>query len=229
MEIVCGDVHANFYLLNILLNNKRGISTIYQCGDFGYWPRRHGQLEDITKPKNSKRRYFDFYKLKNGNTKIYFCDGNHEDFRELNKLENNEIFRNVFYMKRGSVLTLKDGRNMLFIGGALSIDRKYRIIGETYFPEETITQKDIYNLPDINIDIVISHTAPREFDVVDYHEEYDKDPCRDALSYVLDKYKPSLWYHGHMHVFKQGDYNGCKWTCLSKIEGDERWWIKLGD
>jgi len=224
MIIVCGDFHAEFSKVNQFLASHPEVSMILQCGDFGFWPRLHGKTN---KDIYGKIHTYDQYSLKNKNTMIFWCDGNHEDFESIKKLEDFEIMKNVFYMERGTILDLADGRKVLFIGGALSIDRKYRIIGESWFPEETITQKDIMKLPDENIDIVISHTAPNEFNIIDYHDTYGHDPSRDALSFVLNKYKPKLWYHGHMHLFKQGNYNGCKWTCLSAAGFDQRWWIPL--
>jgi Icc-related predicted phosphoesterase len=191
------------------------ITTILQCGDFGFWPK----FFNFNNPKL----------IKNKNVKIYWCDGNHEDFDSIKQIENIEIFPNIFYMERGSILRLKDGRKVLFIGGALSIDKHLRTPGRDWFPEELISQKDICVLPDEKIDIVISHTAPKEFILNDYHEDYVKDPTRDALSYVLNKYHPKLWYFGHMHTYKQSIYNGCKWTCLSDIGGSERWWIPLDE
>jgi len=216
--IVCGDFHAEFPLVNVFLARHPEVSTILQCGDFGFWPRMR---------RRGATKIFQEDSLKNKDTLIFWCDGNHEDYESIKKLENDEVSKNVFYMSRGTTLQLVDGRNVLFIGGALSIDRQYRIIGESWFPEETITQKDISELPDENIDIVISHTSPNEFDVVDYHDKYGHDPSRDALSYVLQKYKPKLWYFGHMHLFKQGFNNNCKWTCLSGVGMDQRWWIPL--
>ena len=224
MQIVCGDFHGYFKLVNKFLNKKPGVNSILQCGDFGYWPKSNDifYASIYRSPK-----HFNEYSLKNKKTKIYFCDGNHEDHESLKSLENNEIMKNVFYMKRGSVLALPDGRNVLFIGGAYSIDKKYRTPGEDWFPEEMISQQDIANLPDTEIDIVISHTSPTEFKVKDYHEDYHRDSSRDALSYVLEKYHPKLWYFGHMHLFQQGFNSDCKWTCLSSIESSQQWWIKL--
>ena len=153
MIAVCGDFHAEFGKVNQFINSMPLISTILQCGDFGYWPRFYNFNQG-----NKKL-------IKNKNVKIYWCDGNHEDFDSIKKIENNEILPNIFYMKRGSILTLEDGRKVLFIGGAYSIDKDARIPGDTWFPEEEITQKDIYDLPDEKIDIVISHTAPTEFNL----------------------------------------------------------------
>ena len=62
------------------------------------------------------------------------------------------------------------------------------------------------------------------------HIDYiNEQPSRDALSYVLDKYHPKLWYFGHMHIYDQNIYNGCKWTCLSGIGMDQKWWIPLDE
>ena len=208
--IIIGDTHGYFHFLNVLIN-RRLPKIVFQCGDFGFWPK------------------FPSIKVKNGKTDVFLCDGNHEDHESLLKLENNEIFPNVFYMKRGSYLTLEDGRNVLFMGGALSVDKDYRTPGLDWFPEETISQKDIENLPDINIDIIISHTAPQEFEiknmeVIGYMKDKKiNDPSRIALSYVYEKYKPKLWYFGHFHRFNTGVYENCKWTCLPDCRHGDCW------
>jgi len=233
MIIICGDLHANFWAVNKLIAKKSKISTIIQCGDFGYFPKEHKKtyLDNIGRIKT-----FDQYKLKNKDIPIYWCDGNHEDHDSLEKLENNEIMRNVFYQKRGSSITIPDSRTILFIGGADSIDKKYRTAGHNWFPQEIISEKDLYNLPDINIDIIISHTCPEEFDVLKgektsfsslKYAKY-KDPSRERLSYVLNKYNPSLWYFGHFHIFKTGFDKNCKWNSLSGV-GLGKWWVKLED
>lgn len=229
--IVAGDIHGNFAFLNQVLNSHKKITMVLQCGDLGWWPRAHGKifasgLNDFIK--------FDNYSLKNKDVKIFWCPGNHEDWEELIKLESEnkwEIMPNVFYMPKGSTMDLPDGRKVLFMGGGLSIDAKDRIPRSGafgWFWEETITQKDIEELPDEKIDIVISHTAPNEFVIPDYHAEYGHDPSRDALSYVLEKYKPPRWYFGHMHQFCKGIYNECKWIGLSSVGGfPGRWWVPL--
>jgi len=231
MKLVFGDIHGEFASLNKILNKKRDTTDlILQCGDWGYWPKFHGTT--YVDRATGKVKIENNYNVKNGRTKIYFCDGNHEDHESLNKLETNEIIPNVFYMKRGTTLTLDDGRVVLFIGGAYSIDKKYRTPGYDWFPEEAITQQDIYNLPDMKIDIVISHTCPREFyNKLKFRNNFValkvNDSSMDALSYVLNKYKPPLWYFAHFHLFKQGYDSNCRWTALSYIGSSERCWIEL--
>lgn len=225
--IIAGDFHGNFGPVNTLIS-KKNPSMILQCGDFGWWPRVHEQKF----PNGYGNQIeWDQYSLKNKDTKILWCPGNHEDWESLNQIkENIEVMPNVFYCERGTVVELPDKRKCLFMGGGLSIDRNNRIERSPafgWFHEETISQKDIEELPDEEIDIVISHTAPNEFKLQDYHVDYEHDPSRDALDYVLYKYHPKLWYFGHMHLFQTGKYKDCKWTGLSATGFSDRWWIPL--
>jgi hypothetical protein len=127
-------------------------------------------------------------------------------------------------MKRGSVLEVNN-KNILFMGGAFSIDRSWRILGKSYFLEETISQEDVWRLPDTNIDIVISHTAPNEFEIpLNLKKEHD--PSRDALSYVLNKYSPKKWYLAHFHIYYKNKYENCIWTVFS-CAGDNQPWFDV--
>jgi hypothetical protein len=187
--IIIGDVHGEFARLNVIIN-KHKPDVILACGDFGYWPKFRSQ------------------EIKPGNTKIYFCDGNHEDHHSLIDLMEYvrdkpiPIQKNVFYMPRGTVLEI-DNKKILFIGGAESIDKEYRIPGKTWFPEESITQEDLDKLPDIKPDIIISHTCPA-FVMEEMNMTYwgDKSPDEQSptlLNKVYEKYKPARWYYGHFH------------------------------
>ena len=198
MIIVVGDIHGRFNHLNALINRKRP-EIVLQVGDFGYWPG----MQNKSKPKSEE-------------SVIYFCDGNHEDHVKLQEIENNEIYKNVYYMKRGSTIDLPDGRTVLFMGGAMSFDWMYRTPGLDWFPElELVSDSDLDNLPDKKIDIVISHTAPCEFYT---GFPASDDPSRKKLSYILKKYEPKEWYFGHYHFYDSGLDYGCKWTCLADIE-----------
>lgn len=125
-----------------------------------------------------------------------------------------------------------DGRTVLFMGGADSIDKKSRILGVDWFKEELITQKDLDSItvPDnTKIDIVISHTCPMEFHPLgDRKSYYNNDPSRYALSYILETYKPKLWYFGHWHCNSEGMYNDCKWYGLT-LAGFTGWWRWIDD
>ncbi len=218
MIMVVGDTHGRFKHFNNLIQTEKP-EIVLQVGDFGYWPRwADYRIKDL---KNELT-----------GTRIYFCDGNHEDhwaLKELKSFKDREIKKDVFYMKRGEVLSLPDGRKVLFMGGAASIDKSMRRFGIDWFPEEMITSMDIENLPDVDIDIVISHTCPTEFknELLCIMDKNFYDPSEQALSYVLDKYMPKQWFFGHFHAVQQGIYKDkCRWRMLSMLD-NKGWWYFL--
>ncbi len=142
--MIVGDVHNMFGQLNTLMNRKKP-DLVIACGDFGLWPSEKGckEFSDIKLPKGCELRW---------------CDGNHENHWALRDRKSDEIEPGIIYMPRGSTYTLPDGRVVMFMGGAHSIDKAWRTLGIDWFPEETISQKDMMDLPDMNIDIIVSHT-----------------------------------------------------------------------
>lgn len=227
--LVVGDIHGAFRTrLNPLVNTQQP-DIILQCGDFGYWPNYPGDPSDPAKDIKSR--------LRNGNRcEIRFCDGNHEDHSELRKLapggswEPVEVGPGVFYQPRGSTCTLPDGRVVLFVGGAKSVDWRDRDEGLDWFPEEVLTPECLPD-PLPAADIVVSHTAPTVFPVERgdrFDPRWDRSP--DASRKVLDKVfegaKPSWWYFGHFHQFRRGVIEDCRWMRRGKL--DECKWIGLG-
>ena len=229
MILIVGDIHGDWASLNKLIN-RRQPKIILQCGDFGYWP--------------GDRRCDPALKLKPASTHIYWIDGNHEDLKGLQALVESgnstlsDDIPNVIYQPRGSTLELPDGRNVLFAGGAFSVDNAVRLPGRNWFPDhEILTEKNLDNFPDpsqVKIDIVISHTAPREFNVKGLPYEqwpawWDRtpDPSERVLSEVLRRYQPKQWFLGHFHRFQQDKFNGCMWTALDCSGSGRQWWIEL--
>jgi hypothetical protein len=234
--IVCGDIHAYWGPLNQLIN-QRCPSLILQVGDFGWWPRFHNTTNVNM---YGKRKYWNQYGIKNPNTEILWCPGNHEDWDELS-LRNatySVVMPRVYYMPRGSIHILDDGRVILFVGGAWSIDMEARTPHIDWFPEEIIPISLIYKLKENglnHVDIVISHTCPNEFNAQVLSkkpypgwENKFYDPSQDVLSQILYEYKPNLWYFGHFHVSTQGyhDETNTKWFALADIP-TPGWWQYL--
>lgn len=230
--VVMGDLHAQWGLFNSFIN-KKSPDIILQCGDFGFWPRTRRNPTEHLRPKN---------------TRIHWCDGNHEDHVALaerassGNLAISKKMPNVIYQPRGSVLELPDGRNVLFAGGAFSVDHNHpsRKIGKDYFPDlELLSEQDLAIFPDpdkVQIDIVISHTRPKEFYVKkmpwsQWPKWWDKtpDPSELVLSEIFKRYQPKQWFLGHFHEFDQGEVDGCKWTALADAGSGKRWWIELGE
>lgn len=237
--LTIGDTHGEFGKLNQLLTKKNPDIAII-CGDFGYFPSlseekvNYGWGGHAT--RYNKKEANGLKKIKPNKTKIYWVCGNHEQHSELNKYQDGQIHeleKNIFFCSRGSSLTLPDGRNILFVGGASSIDKNQRISGVDWFAEETISYKDyekcmIYD----KIDIVVSHTCPEYFVPFLLNENLSKiyDPSCIALNGIFDKYNPTLWYFGHWHLYKKEYYKGCYFTCLNylgnQINGRQWEWMK---
>jgi len=225
---ITGDIHAEWGHLNNLINKKKP-DVIIVCGDFGWWPHMHGSRKFFGTGKP-----FDQYAIKNHETKIYWCPGNHENWDDLEEKYGRygkepfemEGFNKVFYCPIGSILTV-NGMNILFIGGADSVDKASRLPGVSWWRQEVLTSKDLNALPDMRIDMVISHTCPMEFQVLNESlSEKLTDPTRKALSYTLDRYRPDLWYFAHWHNFKEGKCRNTRWTCLNMAPYDN-WWKEL--
>ena len=214
--LIVGDIHNEFAYLNDLINKKQP-DLLICCGEFGYWPNIPWAAQ--------------FTNIKPQNSKILWCEGNHEDFWSLQRRETDELVPNVIYMPRGSTYTLPDGRVIMFFGGANSIDKNIRTLGVDWFPEEVITQKDLYNLPDIKVDIFITHTCSLEIKNIIIPRDHlkENDPSYNALSELWNIYRPSLWYFAHFHFCKTGYQGDTKWTCLGAAGMDTKWWVWLPD
>lgn len=209
--IATGDIHGRFEYLNALINKyKHRLDLVICCGDYGYWPNHND----------------DYKKIRTHGIPVLWCDGNHEDHWALRDRDSDEVSENVFYMPRGSTYKLEDGRTIMFMGGGDSIDKNARELGVDWFPEETISQTDMMNLPDVKIDIFVTHTCPTELYhiMVKYYYLKDMEPSNHALSELWGIYQPDLWLFGHWHHYKEGKLGNTRWYSLSCTESDSRWW-----
>ena len=222
--MVIGDVHGRFGDMNALINKKKP-ELVLACGDFGFWnlPTSTRMLHDRDQLGNRVKTQIP--KIRGG--VIRACDGNHEDHHSLkNAPLDGQLWPNVFYQRRGSTITLPDGRVVLFMGGAESVDKQYRTEGRDWFPEESITQADIDAIPTGKIDIIVSHTCPMEFEMQSMFGNHPERGSRMALSIILEKVQPKEWFFGHWHQRVVGDYYGIRWTALNMLMEPGCWtWL----
>ncbi len=218
---IVGDVHGDFERLRAV--EALGPDLVIQCGDLGFWPRWPTvgpELEAFT-PQ----------------VPIRFCDGNHEDLETLfaqrvpgEPPRAHEVKPGLFWQDRGSTMTLPDGRVVLFVGGAESIDAGERTNGLDWFAnEERLYKDDLDRLPDVHVDIVVSHTCPESFRIFDQlpykirelNRRKFRDISMESLDRVLERYRPSLWFFGHWHCPLVGENGGCEWRGLPRIDKEE--------
>lgn len=218
--LVLGDVHGDYAALNQMLHRMAGRMApdlVLQVGDFGYFSWL--DLDHLDVPAE---------------TQLFWIDGNHEDHHAILGLVQQhgqrdpiEVADRCYYMPRGSWLTLEDGRNVLFLGGAFSVDHALR--RDHCSDLELLGEAVLARIPDdLQVDVVISHTCPTE--ILQYLRVWmpsmpgswddSPDPSCDVLQRILWKYEPARWYFGHFHKFMQGEAHGCKWTSLGMVGGD---------
>lgn len=231
--IVCGDIHCDWPPLNKLINKKKP-DIILQCGDYGWWPHLNGNRLGLSRKRWNQ---FGVKNHQNGvRTKIFWCPGNHENWDSIDEFGGKvfEIQDDIFCCPFGHTMELPTGETVLFAGGADSIDKLGRIEGHSWWPQELISQEEMDNLPDVKVDIVISHTVPRTFMGIfqaqfrGHVKSYGPhDPSTFALDLVFEKYRPKKWFSGHFHQHMVGEYLGCKWVGLDMPGHGGRWWIEL--
>ena len=206
---IVGDIHGEFSKLNSFMNKYKEIDILIQAGDNAYyWSEVIGEKE--IKPKQ---------------TKVYLVPGNHENFNFIEERVGRhgkvpvEIEPNIFYCPIGSTIDIND-TVIMFIGGADSIDKRYRVPNLSWWAQEVLTDEDYdYIVSSVEkVDIIVSHTCPNYFDVKErVYQDEGYDPTRYILDKIHDKYKPAYWFFGHWHRFIQSTYENTKWCALNMV------------
>lgn len=223
--IFVGDIHGNFKkFLSDLKNKSYKDTTLLQVGDFGVGFRSLDQEYALIEPINAL--------LKENNNILYVFRGNHDnpDYFENCPFD----FSNVKFLKDFSIISIEN-KNILTLGGAISIDRMTRKPGISYWKGEEIP----YIIPDIKdivpegmlVDVVCTHSCPsfvwpteinevvKNFMKIDKPLEHELINERKRLDLFYNKildyngYPPKLWIYGHMHKTITTQVDSCKFQC----------------
>lgn len=194
-----GDTHANTQATYQVIDKvaELGVDTIIQCGDFGFWPRL---------PLGQKFLRKISHRLVNNGIILHWADGNHEDHSRLphHQTEPWEHDANIIWHPRGTVSEM-GGKKVLWMGGAVSVDKYYRTPGYDWFANEIPSQEEWdRGLTAGKVDIMVSHDAPQGIvlkSTMRVREELIRasDHMRFGLSSVMEATRPRLVAHGHWH------------------------------
>ena len=211
-----GDIHGNlFEIIDFINRFDLGKSdNIIILGDCGIaWRKDKKDLDQNIKLWNE---------CGNG-VKLYFIDGNHENFNILNSLpiENNmgKIADNIYHLRRGQVYEFEN-KKILVCGGADSIDKYRRIENFTWWKEEAISQETIDDIPAGHYDYVLTHCCPRS--IFEKNRIYlstlqflDENKINHSSEDMLEQLKNKItfdhWFFAHYHINRNLDE---KFTCL---------------
>lgn len=198
-----GDVHGKFSRYEkIILEHPNTI----QVGDMGigfrHWP--HGEWQ--ANPPYDKMVA----------ANAWFIPGNHD---------NPNVCKNHSQcIKAGHFESLRDGRMAMFIGGAESIDKAYRIEDYSWWPEEELSQEKMWVIAGIyekiKPDVMVTHDAPLTavHAIHNSHHRYDSSRTQQFLQSLWNFHKPKLWVHGHHHISVDHVIEGTRFVCLAELE-----------
>ena len=201
------------------------------CGDFGgVWHRDEESKEETMVLDWLDSRPF---------TTLFVC-GNHENFDRLyqypieewhgGKVYVEERYPNILFAKDGEVYDL-NGKKAIAIGGAYSIDKAWRIEGQSWWADEqpspaikTRVEK-VLDLQNWQIDIVLSHTTPLKYEPVEiFLPGIDQSKVDKSTEKWLDSIEERLeygkWYCGHYHTEKKIDRLQIMFNDFTALEAD---------
>lgn len=198
-----GDVHGKYRQYKRLL--EPGKESI-QVGDMGVgffkWP--HGDA-CVNPPYDAMTA-----------GKHRFIRGNHD---------NPNVCRNhTQWIPDGTV----EG-DMMFVGGADSIDKAMRIEGYSWWSDEELSFAALNAITDVYIAtkprIMVTHDAPQEvaealYSSIKLPSSHSLEPTRtrQALQSMWSAHSPEIWIFGHWHMSFDHVLRGTRFICLAELE-----------
>ena len=211
MIYITGDTHRDFSRFYKL--EKDTDNMLIVLGDVG-----------INYYLNEEDKNYKEY-LKKLKLKLLCVRGNHEErpenistYKEVEmfggKVFIEEEYPNLIFAKDGEIYNI-DGKKILVIGGAYSVDKQYRLLhGYKWFKDEQLTKKEMDTILDKvkgkHFDIVLTHTCPYKYEPREvFMQGLDQSKVDKSMEHFLDKIEENIdydkWYCGHYHTEKQVD------------------------
>lgn len=123
-------------------------------------------------------------------------------------------YPNLIFAKDGEIYNI-DGKKILVIGGAYSLDKHYRLLrGYKWFKDEQLTKKEMNAILDKvkgkHFDIVLTHTCSYKYEPKEvFLRGLDQSKVDKSMEHFLDEIEENIsydkWYCGHYHTEKQVD------------------------
>lgn len=219
--LILGDTHGNHEEIarSYQRARDRKADAIVQVGDFGAWEHADdGAFFDYVE------RWFD----KTGIPMYWIC-GNHDNIAFVDKLYSitpgrfTVIRPGVYYISRGTKWEW-DGVTFMGVGGAVSIDKDFRLNRERglpspewgqyealpatgprtmWWPEEQLSDEELeFVKSQGEADVLFTHDCPTNAPFrMRLKNDIDSQIHRQKMNEVGKSVKPKYWFHGHMHEF----------------------------
>lgn len=213
--LICGDLHGEWdALFRKLESLKLENCILIGVGDLGIGfkspDKQHKEIEFVNN------------RFKKRNIQFKGCRGNHDDqgyFLGSVKLSNFELLPDYTYREF-------NGEKFLFVGGAVSVDRRGRVPNMSWWEDEAMVLK-----PELvkKVDVLITHSCPSyngpfekgaisgwcERDSTLWEECVEERKLHDKLIELCECKKH---YCGHFHLSSDVEVNGCRSKILDILE-----------
>lgn len=212
MYYITGDKHGNFKnLLYFIKSNNLGENdTIIILGDSG--------LNYYVGPESRRWKKA----LRKTKCTFFIVRGNHEERPENINTYHEKIWNDgIVYIENDfpTLLFAKDGeefnfngKKILVIGGAYSIDKFYRLSkGWNWFADEKLSKVEMNKILDKvtgkTYDYVFTHTAPISEEPIElFMQGIDQSKVDKEMEKFLEQIKNNItfdkWFYGHYHGTK---------------------------
>jgi hypothetical protein len=195
-----GDVHGKYERYKKIL---KGSSASIQVGDMGigFWKTRTmGEPVPDVNPPHKRMKEFN----------ARFIRGNHDNPGKCRS--------NSQWIKDGTV----EG-NMMFVGGAMSIDIYRRTEGLSWWRDEELSYGEWFEVIDkynqVKPKYMVTHDCPTEIGkLIIPDSEKHKSITAQALETMFESHKPDYWIFGHYHRSWRQNVLGTEFICLNELE-----------
>jgi len=203
MTLFIGDVHGKYKQYRKILSEN--IGTI-QVGDMGVGFFHPMTGEALANPPH--------FKMLSGGHR--FIRGNHD---------NPAICKtHTQWIPDGTI----EGE-IMFIGGATSIDKHSRVLGMTWWPDEQLSAQEMGLMVDIYRNqrprIMVTHDCPEDISDLLLPQGspkfFEKSLTRQSFQKMWEFHQPDIWIFGHWHTSYDKIINGTRFVCLNELETKE--------
>lgn len=225
--LVGGDWHGNtkHAIQMVKEAEKAGAKRILQVGDFGLWSHYEDGVKYLDQLNEACRKY---------GVKVYAVGGNHENWDHWDwHLANGPKSYHGFTFIRSHILLAPrihvwdwEGKRFMMAGGAISVDKMYRKVGESYWMNEALTDELVESVQPTKVDYFISHDCSNRTPFRGrLKPDFESELNRRRIDTILAKTSPELHFHGHMHTryVWENMVNDYHWTKTIGLDMDGTW------